>query len=213
MLNNTRVESLLRLLISEHTAWTCTHTKVVWSLTMWYIGTYTHCTPITCKYRAATVRLHSVSVRVCVRARVCVLYCLPFIRRRVSASLLLHVRSRFSRPKPHVIYPATSPTNYSLHTAAENHQPHTVHFTHTLTETHTKEGQWVRKDGGKVKKGKTLNVKILSNTGQYVLQTYVRIRSVFVERGIFVTGVSIILAEAQLNNWNTSLMRCSSTAT
>lgn len=29
------------------------------------------------------------------------------------------------RPKPHVIYPATSPTNYSLHTAAENQQPHT----------------------------------------------------------------------------------------
>lgn len=78
---------------------------------------------------------------------------------RFSASLLLHVGSWFSRPKPHVIYPATSPTNYSLHTAAENQQPLTFH-THTSTDAQ-KYGQRDKRVGGHI--NARHNARIVNN--------------------------------------------------
>ena len=115
----------------------------------WYIGAYTRCTLIPCKYRAA---ICSATVRVCVC--VCVLNEIRLCpihqgKSSFSASLLLHVGSWLSRPKPHVIYPATSPTNYSLHTAAENQRPHTF-LTHT--HTHTQVGWVNRREGQRRKK-------------------------------------------------------------
>lgn len=62
----------------------------------------------------------------------------------------------FSRPKPHVIYLATSPTNYSLHTAAEHQQPHTFH---TLFTNIKKK----RVSESERKKRKRQNIKILNN--------------------------------------------------
>ena len=125
----------------------------------WYIGAYTRCTLIPCKYRAA---ICSATVRVCVC--VCVLNEIRLCpihqgKSSFSASLLLHVGSWLSRPKPHVIYPATSPTNYSLHTAAENQRPHTF-----LTHTHTHTSRVSESEGGTTEKENTQDVQISNNT-------------------------------------------------
>lgn len=81
--------------------------------------------------------------------------CLPFIREksRFPTSLLLRVGSWFRRPRPHVIYPATSPTNYSLNTAAENLQLHTLHSVHSHSHTHTR-GSELGRGGMEAKKNR-----------------------------------------------------------
>lgn len=89
--------------------------------------------------------------------------CLPFIREKADSPppSCSNVGSWFSRPKPHVIYPATSPTNYSLNTAAENQQPHTFH------DTHTHGGEWIRERENEARN----NAQILNSPGDYVQRT------------------------------------------